>query len=414
MNDGVNEGFPLGRLTCLLAGVAAALLLAPEGIQVSAAETAALHVPIVYLGEAVPEPPPLSLVEPVAKDKGLAGAQLAIEDNNTTGKFLHQDFELVEKILPAGGDLKGAASELAGAGQKLIVADLTAPRLAELADMPDMKDAIILNVRAEDDSLRVSDCRANVFHLIPSRAMKADALGQWLVSKKWMRWVLVHGTNDPDKAFADAIRRTAKRYRADIVEERAYEFKAGSRRTDTGEAQIREQMTQLTQRLPDYDVMIVADESEVFGDYLPYRTWDPRPVVGTNGLVPTAWHRSQEQWGGTQLQRRFERASHRWMLERDYAAWEAVRTIGEAVSRTNSGDAAALRKYIISDDFALAAFKGKPLTFRKWNQELRQPILLATPLMLVSVSPQEGFLHERTPLDTLGYDEPDSTCRLNP
>jgi len=411
VNDG---GAPLGHLIRFLAGVAALLLLVPDRGEVAAAEGTTLHVPIVYLGEAIPEPPPLSLVEPIAKDKGIAGAQLAIEDNNTTGKFLHQDFELVQKIIPAGGDLKAAATELASAGQTLIVADLTAPRLDELAAMPDMKDAIVLNVRAEDDSLRASDCHANVFHLIPSRAMKADALGQWLVSKKWMRWVLVYGTNDPDKAFADAIRRTAKRYRAEIVEERAYEFKAGSRRTDTGEAQVREQMTQLTQRLPDYDVMIVADESEVFGDYLPYRTWDPRPVVGTNGLVPTAWHRSQEQWGGTQLQRRFERAANRWMLERDYAAWEAVRTIGEAVSRTNSGDPATLRKYIVSDNFALAAFKGKPLSFRKWDQQLRQPILLATPLMLVSVSPQEGFLHERTPLDTLGHDEPDSTCRLNP
>lgn len=411
MNDG---GALLGRLTCLLAGLAALLILVPDRGEVAAAEGTALHVPIVYLGESIPEPPPLSLVEPIAKDKGVAGAQLAIEDNNTTGKFLHQDFELMQKILPAGGDLKAAATELAGAEHKLIVADLTAARLDQLADMPEMKDAIILNVRAEDDSLRASDCHTNVFHLIPSRAMKADALGQYLISKKWTRWVLVYGTNDADKAFADAIRRTAKRYRAEIVEERAYEFKAGSRRTDTGEQEVREQMTQLTQRLPDYDVMVVADESEVFGDYLPYRTWDPRPVVGTSGLVPTAWHRSQEQWGGTQLQRRFERAANRWMLERDYAAWEAVRTIGEAVSRTGTADPVALHKYIISDDFALAAFKGKPLSFRKWDQQLRQPILLATPLMLVSVSPQEGFLHERTPLDTLGHDEPDSSCRLNP
>jgi ABC transporter substrate binding protein (PQQ-dependent alcohol dehydrogenase system) len=136
-------------------------------------------------------------------------------------------------------------------------------------------------------------------------------------------------------------------------------------------------------------------------------------VVGTSGLVPTSWHRSQEQWGGTQLQRRFERDFKRWMLERDYAAWEAVRSIGEAVTRTNSGDAQTLKKYIMSDTFELAAFKGKPLTYRKWNQQLRQPILLATPLMLVSVSPQEEFLHERTPLDSLGYDEPDSSCRLN-
>lgn len=389
------------------------LILAPDGSEVVAAEGDSLNVPIVYLSESVPEPLPLSLVEPVATDKGLAGAKLATGDNNTTGQFLKQKFELIEKTIPAGGDLKAAAAELSGAGQKLIVADLLAPRLLELADLPEMKEAVIFNIRAEDDALRANECRANVFHVIPSRAMKADALGQWLLSKRWTRWVLIHGINDPDKAFADAIRRSAERYRAEIVEERAYEFKAGSRRTDTGEQQVREQMTQLTQRLPDHDVLIVADESEVFGEYLPYRNWDPRPVVGTSGLVPTAWHRSQEHWGGTQLQRRFVRAFNRWMLERDYAAWESVRSIGEAVTRTNSGDATALRNYIVSDSFELAAFKGKPLTYRKWNQQLRQPILLATPLVLVSVSPQEEFLHERTPLDSLGYDEPDSTCRLN-
>jgi ABC transporter substrate binding protein (PQQ-dependent alcohol dehydrogenase system) len=399
----------VNRIAGILAAGVVVLSLGPA----AAAETPALHVPIVYLKEAIEEPLPLSLVEPVATDNGLAGAKLAIGDNNTTGKFLNQEFELIETMIPAGGDLKAAAAELAAAQHKMIVADLVAARLTELADLPDMKDAIILNVRAEDDALRASDCRPNVFHLIPSRAMKADALGQWLVRKQWMRWVLVHGVNDADRAFAEAIRRTAKRYRAEIVEERAYEFKAGSRRTDTGEQQVREQMNQLTQRLPDHDVLIVADESEVFGDYLPYRNWDPRPVVGTNGLVPTSWHRSQEQWGGTQLQRRFTREFNRWMLERDYAAWEAVRSIGEAVTRTGSSDPATLHKYLVSDTFELAAFKGKPLTFRKWDQQLRQPILLATPLVLVSVSPQEEFLHERTPLDSLGYDEPDSTCRLN-
>jgi ABC transporter substrate binding protein (PQQ-dependent alcohol dehydrogenase system) len=395
-----------------------ALLLASSplflGMHSALAQGAALHIPIVYLGEAVPEPLPLSLVEPEAPDKGLAGAKLATEDNNTTGKFLKQEFELVEKILPAGADLSAAATELAGAGQELIVADLPAERLTALADLPAMQDAVILNIRAQDDQLRASDCRPNVFHVIPSRAMKADALGQFLVARQWMRWVLVHGINPPDQAFADAVRRAAKRYRAEIVEERAYEFQAGSRRSDTGEQQVREQMIQLTQRLPEYDVLVVADESEVFGEYLPYRTWDPRPVVGTQGLVPTSWHRSQEQWGGTQLQRRFTRASGRWMLERDYAAWEAVRSLGEAVTRTNSADPATLRSYIASDTFELAAFKGKPLSYRKWDQQLRQPILLASPLMLVSVSPQEGFLHQRNPLDSLGHDEPDSTCRLNP
>ncbi|MGO4725646.1 MULTISPECIES: ABC transporter substrate-binding protein [unclassified Inquilinus] len=393
-------------------GLAAALLAQPAAAQQQAAPK--LSVTIGYLGEAIPEPEPLSLVEPVAKDKGVAGARLAIVDDQTTGRFLGHDYALDETIIPAGGDLAGAASAMAGKGVRLVIADLPADRLLQLADQPELKDAVIFNARAEDDRLRIADCRANLFHTMPSRAMKADALAQYLAFKRWTRWVLVSGTQDGDKAFADAIRRSAKRYGAQIVEERSYEFQAGSRRSDTGEQQVQRQMTQLTQRLPDYDVLVVADESEVFGEYLPYRTWDARPVVGTQGLVPTAWHRSQEQWGGTQLQRRFQKAAGRWMLERDYAAWVAVRTVGEAVTRTGTADPAAIRAYLVSDDFQLGAFKGVPLTFRRWDQQLRQPIVLASPLMLVSVSPQDGFLHQRTPLDTLGYDEPESACRLNP
>jgi ABC transporter substrate binding protein (PQQ-dependent alcohol dehydrogenase system) len=378
------------------------------------ADTTALTVKIGYIGEAIPEREPLSLVEVVATDKGLAGARLAIGDNNTTGKFLKQSYNLTETIIPEKGDLHAAASAFSAAGIKLVVAALTADRLSELAALPEMQDALIFNVQAQDDGLRTAGCRANIFNIIPNRAMKADALAQYLISKQWPRWVLISGAEPADKAFADAIRRAAKRFGGEIVEEREYKFEAGSRRSDTGQQQIRKQMTDLTQRLPDYDVMIVADESDIFGEYLPYRTWAARPVVGTQGLVPTAWHRSQEQWGGTQLQRRFTKAANRWMLEEDYTAWMAVRAIGESVTRVAKDDPQSLRQFMLSDAFQLGAFKGQGLTFRRWDQQLREPILLASPTMLVSVSPQEGFLHQRTPLDTLGYDEPDSECRLNP
>src|ERR1700747_3133374 len=62
--------------------------------------------------------------------------------------------------------------------------------------------------------------------------------------------------------------------------------------------------------------------------------------------------------------------------------------------------------------FALAAFKGQRLTLRDWNLQLRQPILLSDGRMIVSVSPQEGFLHQVSELDTLGIDRPESQCRL--
>src|SRR5688572_8792431 len=163
------------------------------------ADTTPLKISIGYISEAIPEPDPLSLVEIVPKDKGLAGVHLGLEDNNTTGKFLKQTYELTEKVVPEGGDLHQAATELSTAGIKLIIANLTADRLLQLAAFPEMQDAVILDMRAQDDRLRTTDCRANVFHLMPNRAMKADALAQFLVAKRWTRWVLIEGSNPDDK-----------------------------------------------------------------------------------------------------------------------------------------------------------------------------------------------------------------------
>src|SRR3546814_8313371 len=118
-----------------------------------------------------------------------------------------------------------------------------------------------------------------------------------------------------------------------------------------------------------------------------------------------AWHRVQEQGGSTQIQHRFIEVAGRWMEERDYGAWLGVRAIGEAVTRTSSADLTKLRDYLRGEDFALGGFKGVGLSFRPWNQQLRQPVLLVNKRVLVSVSPQPGFLHQRTPLDSLGRSE---------
>jgi ABC transporter substrate binding protein (PQQ-dependent alcohol dehydrogenase system) len=60
----------------------------------------------------------------------------------------------------------------------------------------------------------------------------------------------------------------------------------------------------------------------------------------------------------------------------------------------------------------LAAFKGVKLSFRPWDGQLRQPILLADADSLVSVSPQPGFLHQFSELDTLGIDRPETKCAM--
>ncbi|HEY2530686.1 MAG TPA: ABC transporter substrate-binding protein [Xanthobacteraceae bacterium] len=389
--------------------VCAALLLLAATSSLRAANP--LDVKIGYLGRA-DKTETISLVEMPAANDGYAGAQLAIEDNNTTGKFLNQSFSLQQLQLKENDDPVAAVTQLADRGISLIVTDLPADMLLKSADAARQRGVLIFNAGAIDDRLRQEDCRPNVIHTAPSRAMLADGLAQYLVWKHWTRWLLVVGSHRPDQLYADALRRAAAKFGAKIVQERVFKDTGGARRTDSGLVQIQSQIPLFTQSAPSYDVLVAADESQVFADYLPYRTADPRPVAGSAGLEPTSWDAAFDQWGAIQLQDRFVRTFSRQMTALDMQAWMAVRMIGEAVTRVNSADAKTIFDYIKGPDFALAAFKGRKLTVRDWDLQLRQPILLADGRTVVSVSPQEGFLHQFSELDTLGIDRPESKCKL--
>jgi ABC transporter substrate binding protein (PQQ-dependent alcohol dehydrogenase system) len=369
-----------------------------------------IEIGVGYLGHAGVKSK-LSLAEQPSANDGVAGARLAIEDNNTTGKFLNQRFTLEEVRLKDDDDVAKAAVALA-TRNGFIIADLPADALLKAADALRDRGTVLLNAGSIDDRLREQDCRANVIHIAPTRSMLADALAQYLVWKQWKRWLLVAGSHEPDKLYAEALRRAATRFGAKIVQERTFEDTGGARRTDSGVTLIQRQMPVFTQQAPAYDVLVAADESEVFASYLPYRTWDPRPVVGSAGLVPTSWDAAHDQWGAIQMQNRFFKLNSRRMTALDMQAWTAARMIGEATSRTNSGDPKAVFDFLKRPDFSVAAFKGQRLTLRDWNLQLRQPILLVDGRMVVSVSPQEGFLHQVSELDTLGVDRPETKCRL--
>ena len=356
--------------------------------------------------------PALSLVEQPAENDGVAGARLAIEDNNTTGKFLNQHFALVEFRLKDGDDAAKAAVALADRDIAFVITDLPADALLKAADAVRDRGTVLLNAGAIDDRLREEDCRANVIHAAPTRSMLADGLAQYLVWKQWKRWMLVVGSHDEDRRFAEALRRSATRFGAKIVQERVFEDTGGARRTDSGVTLIQRQMPVFTQQAPVYDVLVAADESEVFASYLPYRTWDPRPVAGSAGLVAKSWDAAQDQWGAVQMQNRFLKLNSRRMTALDMQAWTAARMIGEAASRVNSNDRKMVLDFLKGPDFSIAAFKGQRLTLRDWNLQLRQPILLVDGRMVVSVSPQEGFLHQVSELDTLGVDQPETRCKL--
>jgi ABC transporter substrate binding protein (PQQ-dependent alcohol dehydrogenase system) len=392
----------------MLRELIAAVCLSVMATQALAADP--LEIGIGYLRRAGVKST-LSLAAQPAENDGVAGALLAIEDNNTTGKFLNQHFTLTEVRLKQGDDVAEAANKLAD-HDSYVILDLPADDVLRVADALRDRGTVLFDAGSIDDRLREQDCRANVVHVAPTRSMLADALAQYLVWKQWKRWLLVVGSHEGDKLYAEALRRAASRFGAKIVQERTFQDAGGARRTDSGVTLIQRQMPVFTQEAPPYDILVAADESEVFAGYLPYRTWDPRPVAGSAGLVPTSWDASHDQWGAIQIQNRFLKLNSRHMTALDMQAWTASRMIGEAISRTNSGDPRIVFSFIKGKDFSIAAFKGQRLTLRDWNLQLRQPVLLADGRLVVSVSPQEGFLHQFSELDTLGVDRPETKCKL--
>ena len=361
---------------------------------------------IAYVSQIVERPPNLSNLELPPADDGVAGGQVAIDDNNTTGRFLKQDFSLKVVSVPPSGDAGASLEAILKEGIQFVILDVPAAVLLEMADATRNANVLLFNAGAPDDRLRDADCRRNVLHIAPSRAMLTDALTQYLMWKRWRDWLLIVGRREGDRLFATALRNSAKKFGAKIVAEKTWEFGPDARRPAQAEVPVftqgrvrhgdgrgRGRRIRRVSRLPHVAAASCcrhagADPDELAPDPrtvgssaaakpLPEGCGPPNDASGLPGLAVCA---SDRRGGDADQVKRFRARS---------------------------------RSYMLGESFDLAGFKGQKLTFRGWDQQLRQPILLAAPTALVSVSPQQGYLHPRSPLDTLGVDEPESRCKLN-
>ncbi len=378
-------------------------------------------LPIGYIHEKVDHPRPASRLDVEPKDAGVAGAKMAIEENNAGGRFTGHAYTLDVEDASSPEEAVAALEKLYASGHNYYIVDASAPTLLKLADWAKDKDVLLFNVSATDVSLRQEDCRANVMHIVPDRYMLADALAQYLVSMDWKDWLVVHGSTPGDLAYVDAVKRAAGRFGAHIVDVREYKDVSGGRRDDVGVIppaipgkQANADKTVVAS--PNYDVIVVADENQLFGPLLPYRGGGaPRVVAGTTGLTATTWSPGHEKWGATQANNNFQKDFGRLLLPIDYQAYVATRAIGEAITRNPDKDFATVSAFVHGPDIQLAPFKGIKQQFRPWDGQFRQPILIATDKVTVSVSPQPGFEHASHPdieVDTLGIDEPESVCKM--
>ena len=363
-----------------------------------------LNVNILYLEQKIQKPPVLSNVIEEPQNLGLSGAQLAVVDSNKSSKFLNQNYTLVTKISYDENELIQAFEEFIKNKNSYVILNVEDELLKKIIANPISKDALLLNAGSQTTDLRRDYCNKNLLHTIASNAMLYDGLVQFLVKRNFKNIFLITGKNPKDIQISDDIKRAVKKFGANIVKEKVWDNNTDIRRRATEEFPV---FTQAK----DYDVIVVADYFGDFGESLYFNTWLPRPVAGTQGLTPVTWHKVIESNGAAQMQSRFESFASRWMESKDFSNWVAVRTIISSIMKTKTVDLKTNLDFIYSDNFDVAAYLGRKLSFRDYNGQIRMPISLVQPRALISTSPQEGFLHPTTDLDTLGIAPFEMKCK---
>jgi ABC transporter substrate binding protein (PQQ-dependent alcohol dehydrogenase system) len=334
------------------------------------------------------------------------GAKLAVSDGAFQGKTVGLDFRLYRQTAKDGKGLVTLVEKLRrDRNIQIFLVDAPAAAVDELAQATRLKDFVLFNVSAQEDDLRGRACQAHLFHTIPSDAMLADALAQFLAAKKWRKVLVLQGPATGDEVMVAAFARAAKRFGVEIIDRRPFVLSNDPREREANNIAL------LTGDA-DYDVVLTADSDGEFGRSVPYQILKPRPVVGTSGLSALAWHWSWERNGAPQLTRRFDRQESRRMQSTDWAAWIAARAVMDAAVRSGSVEVTDILKFLRSDQLALDGFKGPALNFRAWDNQLRQPIFLASDNWVAASAPLSGFLHASHTLDSLGVDKPESSCRF--
>ena len=304
--------------------------------------------------------------------------------------------ETVEVASPA--DAKAAAQKAEKAGAVALLADLPADWLLAAADAVKVP---VMNLSAADDRLRQQDCRPRLLHVAPSERMRADALAQSLVSRKWMNVLLLTGPSPEDAQRSATAQAAIKRYGLKLSGSKPFKLSGDPRERDLANPLL------LTQG--GHDVVWVVDSDGEFARTLPYRTVTPRPVIGDAGLTALAWHAQYDRFGAPQVSRRFTKTAQRPMSAADWSAWMGGKALAAAAVAAPKGPAAAVQKALI--DGELDGSKGVAMSFRPWDGQMRQTMLLTDGQGVIGTAPVDGVLHPKNSLDTLGGDAPEKLCK---
>ncbi len=333
------------------------------------------------------------------------GAALGLDDANALATLFGKRLRIETETASNGAQASVQASGLVRrAGALALVGGAGADAAQALRDLSTQEPTVFLNVAAIDDGLRNERCARRTLHVAPSVTMYVDALALWLAGRQMTRWALVTEDTPRAREIAAAARQAAS-----------------SRGLLLVGAHESPQIVLMALQGSALDEAVARHRAARAPGGLAGIGWASVGGLGQPGSIgawAVGWHPDLEQFSGRDLNMRFRRRFGAPMNELGWNAWTALKLVGEAVVRGQAHDAAGLLAFVETSP-PFDGHKGFPLTFRRWDQQLRQPLYMmghraspdrtegGGPLALLGTVPARD-------LDSIGTSAKDSRCRLAP
>ncbi|HEV8639592.1 MAG TPA: ABC transporter substrate-binding protein [Methylomirabilota bacterium] len=342
----------------------------------------------------------VGLVRPPDRRALADGAALGLEDANALATMFGRRLQLAAATAADARGAGVAARALAREGVIAVIGGAGPGQAEALRDVAAAEARLFFNAGAQDDALRGERCERHSYHLAPSVTMCVDALAQWLAGpRRLRRWAIVTDGSPRGREIEAAAQRAAGRLGAALS--------AGAAATDiTLIAVDAASQREAAGRLRAAGVPFAGIGADAVADF--------GPEEGA-GFWVVGWHHELERFSARELNRRFRRRFGVPLDETAWAARAAMKMIGEGAVRGGAGDAAGLRAFLgMAPPFD--GHKGAALTFRPWDQQLRQPLYIIGPRRREEVGGARGPFEvlaqaPREDLDAIGIGRTETRCR---
>ena len=339
----------------------------------------------------------------VAGEAAKMGAILAEEELGLNVELGGKELEVLIATAPNAEAARRAARRLASVEKVFaLVGGFGEGQALALSNVAEEHRILFFNIGSTSSALRDASCQRHTFHIEASAMMYLHALTAWFTHAGFNHWFFIHeGTAEGEALYGQAL---------EALEKQHAESRQIGRAVVTDASSYLEALKAIQEMRPDVIFLLIDPlaqldflaqyensglDAEIIGFPDPVtqtRTFfaaarAAAPRVGS-GYRAALWEATLDAHGARELNERF---FSRWGMPMDppaWAAYTAVKILGDAVAATGFSESQSLAAHLVAASTEFEVHKGTNASFRDQDHQLLQP------LYIVQLNPNAGTLTE--------------------